>query len=177
MLSCFPLLASAGAFYKWVDNKGVTHYDAKKPNHDAEVITTVDTPATALPAPYSSQRDSDGEVNDEGNEDSATGYSKFAIAEPASEETIRSNEGIVNISFFITPGLRNGHKIVVTLDGKKLKDQLSSTQFSLKDLPRGTHTLKADIIDAKGQTLNSTQAVSFHLRQRSILNPYSILNP
>jgi len=170
-LSCFPLLVSAGAFYKWVDSKGVTHYDAKKPNHDAEVITTVDSPAASSPAPYPSQGNSDGDTHDEGSEDSATGYSKFAIAEPESEATIRSNEGIVNISFFITPGLRSGHKIVITLDGRKLKDQLSSTQFSLKDLPRGTHTLKADIIDAKGQILSSTQTVSFHLRQHSILNP------
>ncbi len=171
VLCCLPLLVSAGEFYKWVDNKGVTHYEAKKPKHDAEVVITVDPPASSSsssPAPYSSQSSNDGDESNEANE---TGYSQFSIAKPESDETIRSNEGIVNISFFITPGLRSGHKIAVTLDGQKLKDQMSSTQFSLKDLPRGTHTLKADIVDAKGQTLSSTNAVSFHLRQHSILNP------
>ncbi len=168
LLSCLPLLLSAGEFYKWVDEKGVTHYDAKKPNREAEVITTIDA------APASSQRrtypswDND---RDEGEDDHGSDYSKFSIAKPEQNETIRNTEGVVNVSFFLAPGLRGEDKIVVTLDGQKLKKKLSSTQFSLKDIPRGTHTLKADIVDAEGETIISTGTVSFHLRQTSILYP------
>jgi len=170
ILSCLPLLASAGNFYKWVDKKGVTHYDEKKPRHDAEVLTLPDLPPASPSAPYSSQRRNDGD-EEEDDAGSGRGYSKFAIAKPEQNETIRSNEGIVTVSFFLEPGLRGEDKVVVILDGQKLKDKLSSTQFSLKDIPRGTHTLKADIVDAKGQTVKSTSTVSFHLRQHSILHP------
>jgi len=170
VLSCLPLVVSAGNFYKWVDKKGVTHYDEKKPRHDAEVLALPDFPPAAPNVPYSSQRRDVG--NEEGSDaESGVGYSKFAIAKPEQNETIRSSEGIVNISFFLAPGLRGEDKIVVTLDGQKLKDKLGSTQFSLKGIPRGTHTLKADIVNAKGQTVTSTSTVSFHLRQHSILFP------
>ncbi|MCF6355268.1 MAG: DUF4124 domain-containing protein [Candidatus Polarisedimenticolaceae bacterium] len=168
LLSCLPLLLSAGEFYKWVDEKGVTHYDAKKPNREAEVITTIDSaPASSRQRPYSFQG-SDGDEDDVGR---SRGYSKFTIAKPEQNETIRNTEGVVNVSFFLAPGLHGEDKIVVTLDGQKLKEKLSSTQFSLKDIPRGTHTLKADIVDADGETLASTGTVSFHLRQTSILHP------
>ena len=167
VLSCLPLLVSAGDFYKWVDKKGVVHY-TDKPVRDAEVLTLPDGPPAPPVAPYSSQS---GNSEDGDAVDTEAGYSKFAIGAPEQDATIRSNEGLVNVSFFIAPALRAGHKIVVTLDGQKLKDPSSSTQFSLKGIPRGTHTLKADVVDKTGQTIASTNAVSFHLRQRSILNP------
>lgn len=167
ILSCLPLLVSAGDFYKWTDAKGVVHY-TDKPRQDAEVLTLPDEPPAPQAAAYSSQGSDTEDGEDVGT---GTGYSKFSIASPEQNETIRSNEGIVNFSFFITPALDAGHKIAVTLDGQKLKDKLSSTQFSLKDLQRGSHTLKADIVDDQGQTLASTNAVSFHLRKHSILPP------
>ncbi len=167
LLSCLPLLLSAGEFYKWVDEQGVTHYDARKPNHEAEVVTTIDT------APSSSQRTypSWNNDHDEGEEERAPGYRKFSIAKPEQDETIRNTEGVVNVSLFLSPGLRDEDRIVVTLDGQPLPEKLQSTQFSLKDIPRGTHRLKAKIVDAQGKTLISTGTVSFHLRQHSILHP------
>ena len=167
ILSCLPLLAFAGDFYKWVDKKGVVHY-TDKPVRDAEVLSLPEPPPAPPAAPYSSQS---GDTEGESDADTGVGYSKFAIGTPEQDATIRSNEGLVNVSFFIAPALRAGHKIVVTLDGQKLKDQSASTQFSLQGIPRGTHTLKAEIVDDKGQTLASANAVSFHLRQKSILQP------
>lgn len=167
ILSCLPLLAFAGNFYKWVDNKGVVHY-TDKPVAEAEVLTLPDSPPAPPEEPYSSQS---SDTENGSDDDTGAGYTQFAIGTPENDSTIRSNEGLVNVSFFIAPPLRPGHKIDVTLDGQKLKGQLSSTQFSLKDIPRGTHTLKANIVDEKGQTVASANAVSFHLRQKSILHP------
>jgi len=167
-LCYFPLQVSAGKFYKWVDERGVTHYDEKKPQHDAEERDLPNLPPASPTAPYSAQT---GDAEDADDAETGVGYSKFEIGTPEQDATIRSNEGAINVSLFIAPGLRAGHKIVVALDGQKLKDKLSSTQFSLKDLPRGTHTLKASIVDDKGQTLASTKVVSFHLRKHSILHP------
>jgi len=167
ILSCLPLLVSAGNFYKWTDAQGVVHY-TDKPRPEAEVLTLPDVPPAPPEAPYSSQ-DTGGE--NEGVAGTGTGYSKFSIASPEQDETIRSNEGVVSVSLFIVPALGAGHKIIATLDGQKLKDKLGSTQFSLKGIQRGSHTLKADVVDDKGQTLASTSAVSFHLRKHSILQP------
>ena len=161
ILSCLPLLVSAGEFYKWVDKMGVVHY-SDKPFPNAEVLS--------LPDPvYTPAEASDPEGKDAA--DTGTGYSKFSLAQPEQGETIRSNQGMVNCSFFLTPGLRSGHKIVVTVDGQKLKEKLASTQFSLKDISLGTHTLKADIVDDKDQILVSTNVVSFHLRKQAISQP------
>ncbi len=169
VLSCLPLLLSAGEFYKWVDKKGVTHYDEKKPDHEAEIITTIDVPPVASPRPYPPLHSDDD--NSDVADSEAAGYSQFAFAKPEPDETIHSNEGLVNVSFFLSPGLRDGDKIVITFDGQKLGDALTTTQLSLTEIPRGTHTLKADIVNAEGETVASASAVSFHLRQHSIIKP------
>ncbi len=103
--------------------------------------------------------------------DSNSQYQSFSIAQPENDETIRSNEGIVSVGLSLSPTLDEGHVIHVYVDGSKLETDITTTQFSLNALNRGTHSLQAKIVDAEGAVLISTAPVNFHLRKAIIKNP------
>ncbi len=98
-------------------------------------------------------------------------YQIFAIEQPENDETIRSNEGNVSVGLALSPSLAAGHVIQVFLDNAQLGSDLTTTQFSLTSLNRGTHSLQAKIIDAEGAELMATDPISFHLRKASIKRP------
>ncbi|MEN8167166.1 MAG: DUF4124 domain-containing protein [Pseudomonadota bacterium] len=105
--------------------------------------------------------------------DSATavGYETFEIAQPANEETIRSNEGTVTVGLNLTPALSSGHLIQIYLNGTKLGSDLTTTQFTLNELNRGTHSLQAKVVDVEGKPQISSETINFHLRKASIIKP------
>lgn len=166
LLGCMPLLASAAGVYKWVDEQGVVHY-SDKPHQGAEKMQLPKTPAASPPPrrPVGFSRDDDDDSGEIGG-----AYSAFSIAQPDNNQTIRSNEGLINISFFIQPGLQSGHKIRIFVDGRPLKDELSSPNFALRGISRGTHSLRAEIINEEGDLMAKTDPVTFHLRKESILD-------
>ncbi len=99
------------------------------------------------------------------------GYESLEIVQPENEATIRNNEGTVTVGIAVSPGLAKGHKVRILVDGNQLDGDLASTQFSLNNLNRGTHTLETRIVDEAGAVLISSSPVTFHLRKASVLTP------
>ena len=166
LLCCIPLLASAKV-YKWVDDQGVVHY-TDTPHQGAEEIKLHKETAPATPP----QRTGKSSRESSGNKGIISGnYDTFTIAEPENNQTVRSNQGLVSISFFIEPALQSGHKIRLFVDGRRLKNELTSTHFSLKGINRGTHSLRAEVIGEDGEPTASTDSITFHLRKHSIIKP------
>ena len=62
----------------------------------------------------------------------------------------------------LKPELKKGDSIVILLDGSKI-GKGSSTSMQLANLPRGTHTIQAAVVDSKGNQLIQSNEVSFHL--------------
>ncbi len=58
------------------------------------------------------------------------------------------------------------HKIVIELDGAAVATT-TTTQTLLTNLDRGTHTLRARVIDEQKRTLIAHE-IKFHLRRQSI---------
>jgi len=163
-LISLPLLAKD--VYKRTTADGVVVYsDTYQPG--AEKIHVNSGSRTPTPVDINSN-DVSGE-----QAGSATGgdYQTFEIAQPKNDETIRSNEGVVSVSLSLSPTLAEGDAIQVFVDGNKLGGDVKSTQFTLKDLNRGTHTLQAKIVNADGNILKNASSINFHLRQASIIKP------
>lgn len=102
---------------------------------------------------------------------STDAYQIFKIAQPSNDETIRNDEGVVTVGLSLSPMLLPGHVIHVYFDGVKLNTDLTTTQFNLNDLNRGTHSLQAKVVNAEGKPQISTPTVSFHLLQSATGNP------
>jgi len=160
LLLVFVLTPLSAKVYKWVDEEGVVQYSSR-PHEGAE---TVKVPKTTASTPESTEEG----ASEEGTETTDGTYETFSIASPENGETIRSNGGNVTISFFIEPLLQEGHKFILYLDGQKLEGEHTSARLGISQMKRGTHTIKADLLDAEGNKIASTSSVVFHLRKEAI---------
>lgn len=151
--------------YKWTDENGEIQY-SDKPHEGAETVK-IQKSSTYTPAPVPTGEESLGE----GTATTDGTYEAFAIAEPENNKTIRSNEGIISISFFVQPALQEGHKIVLFLDGQKMQGEHASTRLSIRQVERGTHTLRAQLLGEEGDVLASTKSVVIHLRKEALSEP------
>ena len=126
-----------------------------------EELPTYKFGQTATPAPKSSRgqkqpRPVTGPINP---------YSSLTINSPGSNETIRANNGNIEVKFNLVPKLltSQGHKFEYVIDGKSiLKTEQAQT---LKNLDRGSHSLVIQVIDKNNKVLIHSDSVSFHLKR------------
>jgi len=156
-----PADAIAGA-YKWVDESGNIHY-SDRPIERAEPVRL----PGVLPA-FSGVEEASAEPEaDESVEEFVGGYRQFEILEPEDNQTIRSNEGRVGISLLVDPVLDQAHELRLELDGQPVQGRFVSTQMALRQVTRGTHSLRATIVDEEGAVLATSNTVNFHIRRES----------
>jgi hypothetical protein len=93
-------------------------------------------------------------------------YSTLAITAPTADQTFQNGEGIVSVSVRLEPALRPGHRLVILLDGKEAG---VGSNVSLSGVERGSHTLVAEVRDGRGNVIQSSAPVTFHMRQYSSL--------
>ena len=84
--------------------------------------------------------------------------------------TIHSNEGIVPLSFQITPPLRAGDSVQVLLDGRLAPITTNTLGVGqLSNLDRGAHTLAVSVLDPRGKPVLSSAPVTFFVHKTSVL--------
>ncbi len=89
-------------------------------------------------------------------------YTQFAIVSPTEDQAVRSNGGEVNVSINLDPSLHAKHAIVITVDGRPV-GKGSSTSLTLQNLPRGTHTVQAAVVDDQGKEIVRSKTITFHV--------------
>jgi Domain of unknown function (DUF4124) len=157
--------AGAAVIYRWTDADGVVHYsDQAVPG--AEKIVTSSTPATgigrtaqtsgsAAPAKAPSRLD----------------YRVIAIQSPAKEQVFFGDE-IVPVRLGLDPALKSDQEIIWNLNGSPLTDQApDAVTFALPTLARGTYVIAATVKDSLTGEMQTTDSVTFYVRQPSELAP------
>jgi hypothetical protein len=163
-LMCLASTATlAATIYKWVDEKGVTHYSDQP--HDKAQKVEVTSAQTYTPVPVGDT----GPSVERGTPTET--YSVCEIASPDNDEVF-FNTQVVSASVRLDPGLQSGHRVAIALDGKRVSDSYSGTEFTLQPVYRGSHSVIAVVENAStGQTICTTPAVTFHVRQPSDAAP------
>lgn len=159
--------ASASDVWKWVDEKGVTHYSdqpvpgaikievragniAQGPADDEPAAASASTPAAAA----------------------VTTYRDFEIYRPENDQVFPNTGGQVNVEIRIQPAVGPGHSVNLYLDGKVVTGSArNALSYSLTGVTRGTHNVTATVTDQRGKQLQETKSVVFTVRQESIANP------
>jgi hypothetical protein len=129
------------AVYKWTDSSGQVHYTDQRKEGAQPVDLPEPSVYTPVPVPSATQSPGTG-----AGDAAVSDYDLLEVSTPTEGESIRNNEG-------------------------KIPGELSTTGATLSNLNRGSHSLKARVIDASGQELISSQPVTFHLRRESKLFP------
>jgi hypothetical protein len=71
----------------------------------------------------------------------------------------------------LAPGLKPNQSITWHLNGKQLEFPPDATSFPLPHLDRGAYTLAATITDQETSESQSSNSVTFYVRQPSALAP------
>ncbi|MFO7592967.1 MAG: hypothetical protein R6X15_02845 [Pseudomonadota bacterium] len=169
MVLSLPLMA-ADTGYRIVHPDGTVEFT------DDETKGGEAVPLDEVPS-FQTDRFSSGDVqaNEPGaeNADSQTtteeeivAYQSVSIVSPKHDETVWYSPDGFQVGVSVTPELAQGHQVVVHLDGSEAA-RGEQTRLTIPQVFRGTHTLKAVVEDGAGNTLLSSSAVTFHVRQHS----------
>ncbi len=157
--------ATATELWRWVDDNGVVHY-SDRPFPGAEKVTVGGAQTFSAPAvPRSTAEQEEGDGGD------GAVYERFAITAPSAGETLWNIEGRLNVSLDVRPAIRGTHELRVLLDGQTVDVPAAATSFTLGNVFRGEHTLRAALVDENGREVAATEPVTFYVRQTSLLNP------
>lgn len=162
---CLPFVAPAEV-YRWVDEAGNVVF-SDRPRPGAEELKNLDLQSYPAPKlPITSPKSKSEKLP-------LTGYTAIEIASPNNDETIWDNTGSFAVSVRLRPALHSalGHKVVLLLDGNQVMEPGRSTQFQLTNIDRGTHTLRAAIVDRDGKEVASSDATTIYLHRQSSLFP------
>ena len=163
-------VALAKTIYRYVDENGTVVYTDKEIKNAEEI-------EIEEPEPVEREQKSQQVNSLSGNQTSTLGqpaigtlgqepvfeYTDFRIIQPSNDDTIRENSGTVQVSVRVSPTLYPGHKVTLSMNGRRVGDGKSSGQFSLSNVDRGQHQLVAQIIDQEDKVIKSTPAVTFQL--------------
>ena len=169
LLTAFSV--QAAVIYRWVDADGVVHYsDQASPG--AEKIITAGSSSPAA----SGTRNATGPIA-QAPQKSAGGlnYVEFSITSPAPEQTFFGDD-VVAVHLDLNPVLRPNQTITWHLNGKELEVPPTAVSFALPRLDRGTYALAATITDQQTSESQTTNSVTFFVRQPSALSPQSPLH-
>jgi len=162
-------VAPAQEIYRWVDKDGVVHYADQPGAPNAQRIEYAGlksepteagaAPPAATPAPV--QR------TDAAREE----YRSLAVTSPAPGQSFFGTDTAVPVSLDLQPPLQEGDRFVVMVDGKRVVDDLRDPFTDLSGLPRGTHFVRAAVLDASGGQRIVSDNVTFHIRHPSVARP------
>ena len=163
VLALLPALAVAGV-YKWVDDNGTVHY-SDTPQPGSEEVH-VPPPQTYSPAPLPSFTPTPEP------QDAPAQYSRLDMTAPAQDANIWENTGSIAVSFVMEPPLKTarGHQLQVLVDGE-VRSTAKGSDVTIENIERGSHSLQGRIVDAAGEVLISSTAVTVHVHRQSVLLP------
>lgn len=89
------------------------------------------------------------------------------IIQPVNNATVRDNTGSVYISGRIKPVFTRGYHIQLYLDGKPYEKPQQQAMFLLRDIDRGEHQVRLELINNNGKVIASSDLVTFYMHRAS----------
>ena len=161
--------------YTWTDENGVVHY-SDRPFPGAATIDLRAAQGYSAPRPVQVPPEPNDTAQAEQQEPEQP-YTTFNVIQPVQQETLWNIGAVLNVEVDLQPGLQQGHRIGVYLDGELIDVGARTTQFQVPDVFRGMHTLQAVVLDVNGDEVVRSLATSFMVQQTSIQNPANPLAP
>ena len=168
----FASICAQAELFKWVDADGNIIYSdqpppgAEKKDHQVDEQTLPHLNTTpALETPVASSTNEEAELDDPQDR-----YKSVAIVEPENDTAVRQNAGNVSIKVAIDPYLFNerGDMLAIYMDGLEVS-RGRDLSVQLVEVDRGTHEIRAEIIDSNGTVIKQANPVIFTLLRHSRL--------
>lgn len=165
---------AADTIYQTVGPDGSVIF-TDQPSKDAKEIKlkpiTIFDPKEASGA----NRKKESSANTDPEPDQGTNYKSFTITSPANDATLQTGDaGNATVRTSINPALRvkKGHRLSALVDGTQLDYSTSASSIGLRNLNRGTHSVRAVIVNQRGDIVQlSSNSVTIHVKRASLLSP------
>jgi len=159
--------------YRWTDAQGVVHY-SDTPQPGAQVIQLHSAQTYRAPAPPAAAKGAQAAASGDG---AASPYESCNIGQPAAEASFFAPE-TVPITVALSPGLRGGDQVNVTVDGVAVAPLTpGGLQFQLPGPERGAHMISALVSDADGKTICHSAPLTFYVQRPSVNSPAAPVRP
>ena len=159
-------LSAPAEVYRWVDADGSVNY-SDRPQEGAERVTLPS--AQTFKAPIVNRRPPAAAPADT---QPAAQYQFVEIVRPIQEEVLWNTGGQIDVAVRVEPQLQTGHSLMLFLDGEPVEGLASGqTRFTLTEIFRGQHELRAEVRGTGGIKLIESGSVKFTVQQTSVLNP------
>jgi hypothetical protein len=171
-----PVLSSTAAaadVWKWVDEKGITHYSDQPVAGATKIEVRTGNVVETAPTNTVSSGSSSSAASRSGSEPPVvTNYRNFEIWRPEPDQVIANTGGQVNVEIRIDPPVQEPHQLNLYLDGKLVTGfARNALSYALTEVPRGSHQVTAVVMDPYGKTVQESAPVVFQVRQESIAQP------
>lgn len=159
LLLAMLLLTSAvhADIYKWTDTNGVVHF-SDKPAPGAQSVHLPPSQSISI------EKLAPPLMEDPISEHHG-GYEKIRVVQPDNEATIRDNQGSVPVIINVEPALQPDDKIQLVVDGASMGSPNHTVLFELNNLNRGAHTIAAELLDASGKVLLTSDVVTIYMQR------------
>ncbi|NMP33588.1 DUF4124 domain-containing protein [Thalassotalea sp. M1531] len=154
----FPVWAGQAKVYVWRDENGVLVF-SDSPRPGAEEVKVKDE-AAVLPSIDTSILDIKPQVLEDKYE--------VVVTQPEQNATIRDNSGSVYVAGGIRPVFKRGFRVQLFLDGKPYNKPQTHSMFALRNIDRGEHQIKIELINEKGKVIASSEPVTFYMHRASV---------
>lgn len=161
LLLLLPSLALADSVYRTLDEQGNVIF-TDQPSPGAERIEIKQAPAVEF------RKIEIPERRERQQQKTEQYYQELFIQQPSIEQTIHDNQGNLSVSVAVVPELKQGHRLLLELDGQQIAEQ-AAPLFQLQNIDRGAHAVSVRILDQNGQTVLASAPVTFYLRRVSKL--------
>ena len=155
-----PVIATTTKIYVWHNEKGQLVY-SDTPRVGAEVVKTKQGNIVKSSTSITTQ------VLDIQKKEIIEEY-KITINSPKNNATVRDNTGSVYISAIIEPIFKHGLTIQLILDGKPYQPPQPDTRFILRNLDRGEHQIKMQVLNEKGKVIALSKSITFYMHRVSV---------
>ncbi|MCG3883636.1 DUF4124 domain-containing protein [Photobacterium leiognathi] len=158
--------AQASTIYSWTDENGVVHFTDQPQTPDAtayplsvtevsgNIEQTADTIATQA---------ADVAVVEE----PAKTITTVSLVSPMHEQTIRNNEGIINIHAVTNSKLNSQTQAQLVLDGVVKGDPQTELTWTLDNVDRGSHQLQIQLVKG-GKVIASSDSITVYLHRATV---------
>ncbi len=163
------LAAEPQEIYRWVDKDGVVHYADQPGASNAERVYVTEPNAYESTPSFGDYAPREGEQDEPADENP---YTSLAIVQPTPDQVFFGADATVVASVELSTPLRPDHTLVYFVNGNRMP-ATSGLNLTLSGLERGTHFLRASVLDQNGQPLITSQQITFHVRMPSINSPQS----
>jgi hypothetical protein len=165
------LAAQPQEIYRWIDKDGQVHYSDQPGAANAERIILADPNAYESEPSFGGYAPS-GSAPEDTDADDAAPYQSLAIVQPTPEQVFFGADATVVVAAELGGTLRPDHTVVFFVNGNR-RPAGSGLGLQLQNLDRGSHFLRAAVLDRNGDPVITSQQITFHIREPSINTPQS----